>query len=174
MIQNETFTIEGNHEDKAGNPLPYLRRTRNDLWKPASIRYNAWIQYVRKQCYMQTTLTERELTTMLSVKMVAGKKVTHRTTTTLHPFVLEPTQYAHMAITIWWANEAHADPDNIFKGLADALFKNDKHLSGSFDFVHAPDKRGRVEVNITISQALELVAPARKRKEKKAVNQAIL
>lgn len=55
---------------------------------------------------------------------------------------------ARMDIKIAWANEHHGDPDNIFKGIADALFYDDKHLAGSFEFEHGKD--GKVEVNILI------------------------
>jgi Holliday junction resolvase RusA-like endonuclease len=48
-------------------------------------------------------------------------------------------------------NGLHADPDNVFKGIADALFKNDKFLDGSFVSDYAPDSKGRVEISITIN-----------------------
>jgi hypothetical protein len=51
---------------------------------------------------------------------------------------------------IFWANEKHADPENVFGSIADALFENDNHVAGSFTFEHADDKKGRVEVEITI------------------------
>ncbi|HXJ42031.1 MAG TPA: hypothetical protein VNH18_22330 [Bryobacteraceae bacterium] len=57
---------------------------------------------------------------------------------------------AQMTMEIHWANEKHADPESVFGSLADALFENDKHVAGSFTFVHAEDKKGKVEVMITI------------------------
>ena len=56
-----------------------------------------------------------------------------------------------MSIKIHWVNGVHADPDNVFKGLADALFKNDKFLDGAFESQYASDGRGKVEVEITLS-----------------------
>lgn len=53
-----------------------------------------------------------------------------------------------MDIMIHWKNNAHADPENVFGSIADALFKQDKYVKGSFDFVH--DGRGMVEVSITL------------------------
>lgn len=48
---------------------------------------------------------------------------------------------------IYFANEARPDPDNVQKGIANALFQNDKNVAGSYDF--AIDKQNpRVEVEI--------------------------
>lgn len=47
----------------------------------------------------------------------------------------------------YFANDSRSDPDNVQKGVADALFKNDKYVAGSYDF--AFDKENpRVEVEI--------------------------
>jgi hypothetical protein len=56
-----------------------------------------------------------------------------------------------MAIKISWVNGVHADPDNVFKGLADTLFKNDKFLDGSFESRYAADGKGMVDVEITLN-----------------------
>jgi len=40
--------------------------------------------------------------------------------------------------------------DGAAGSIADALFQNDKHVRGGFEFVHAPDKKGKVEVEIAI------------------------
>jgi Holliday junction resolvase RusA-like endonuclease len=57
-----------------------------------------------------------------------------------------------MDIKVYWMNGNHGDPDNIFKGLADALFINDKFLDGSFETNNAPDGKGRVVITITHNQ----------------------
>ena len=55
----------------------------------------------------------------------------------------------YMSLKITWADKTHADCDNIFKGIADALFQNDKYLaSKGFDYKYAKDKCGKVEVEI--------------------------
>ena len=38
-----------------------------------------------------------------------------------------------MHLKIFWADETHGDADNVFKGVADSLFENDKELDGSFE-----------------------------------------
>ncbi len=54
-------------------------------------------------------------------------------------------------MVIHWHNDAHADGDNIFKGIADALFVNDKNVVvGKFASFTSKDKKGRVDVGIEI------------------------
>jgi hypothetical protein len=55
---------------------------------------------------------------------------------------------ALMNLQIFWGKRSHGDPDNIWKGIADALFQNDNDVSGCFSSHSASDKVGRVEVEI--------------------------
>lgn len=158
MIRTYSFTIEGNVRDRSGNPTPYLRRTQGSLWSKESIGYDDWLQYVRSECCKQTTLIDQF--------GYRGKKIV-----LMHPIELKATEYARMELMIWFKGEAHADPDNVFKGMADALFKNDKHLSHSVDFAHG--QRGRIDVHISIFDAPEIVEPAKKRKGKKGLSRAL-
>lgn len=63
------------------------------------------------------------------------------------PLTTSRNNPARMDIQIEFASDVRPDPDNVFKGIADALFENDKYLSGSFDYSYA--KEGRVLVKIT-------------------------
>ena len=56
----------------------------------------------------------------------------------------------YMALDIFFRNKKHPDPDNIFKAFADALFKNDNRVAGSFDFFFDPEN-SRVEVKINVA-----------------------
>lgn len=60
-------------------------------------------------------------------------------------------EHATMSLKIYWKDCRHGDPDNIFKGIADTLFENDKHLDGSFKSIHAENKKGRLEIELTIN-----------------------
>ena len=71
--------------------------------------------------------------------------------TDLQPFKTSSAERARMDIRIYHRNGIHGDADNIFKGIADALFKNDKYLDGSFETHYSPDGKGRVEVDITLN-----------------------
>ena len=55
----------------------------------------------------------------------------------------------YMALNIWFRSGKHADPDNVFKAFADALFKNDNRVAGFFDFFFNPENP-RVEVKIKL------------------------
>lgn len=124
------FTIHGNHESATGNPCPYFRVTGKALWLPGAKRYNAWKQHVRSIFYGAYP------------KLLFGRRLDER------PLGTSPETKTRMDIKIFWANKLHADEDNIFKGIADALFENDKNLDGSFEAHYSPDKKGRVEVII--------------------------
>lgn len=118
------FTIYGNQEDKKGNPIPYHRSTQGGQWKPQVRRYHAWKDYVVKAFCEQTETKDK------------GKK----------PIEKSPEKL-NMALLIYFKDKTHGDSDNIFKGIADALFENDKYISGSFDYDY--DKENpRVEVVI--------------------------
>lgn len=126
------FTIYGNQENKGGNPIPKLKMTGRQHWTPKAQGYVAWKEYVNKICQksMQETPPYYLPTSMVKT------------------FCLDKNQTAYMDLTIWWANEKHADPENVFGSIADALFENDRHLNGSFVALHNPEGKGRVDVVI--------------------------
>lgn len=120
----------GNQEFALGNPLGYHRTTQQSKWNDASQRYEAWKSYVQG-CYndaglpFENPIEEKPLTTSAENPM-------------------------RMDIEIEFSSDGRRpDPDNVFKGIADALFKNDKHLmAGSFVSKISPDKVGSVKVII--------------------------
>lgn len=131
MVNKATyiFTISGNQENALANPIPYHRTTQNSLWSKGAKRYSAWKQYVQKCFENQNNL-----------KATTGK-----------PIKLTKEITATMDIAIEWASDAHADCDNIFKGIADALFDNDKYVThGSFESCKSKNKHGKVYVQIIL------------------------
>jgi Holliday junction resolvase RusA-like endonuclease len=124
------FTIVGNQEDRRGNPIPYFRTTQGSSWNKPSQRYAAWKDYVR----LQLDLQEVEIPKM------------YRS----HPLEIKPFNKlvrGRTTATVFFRNEAHADPDNIVKGINDALFINDKHIDVHTDH-ECRDGNPRVEVVI--------------------------
>ncbi len=119
------FTIYGNQEKQDGSPIPYVRVVGRALWLPAARRYYNWKEYVRAEFKRQTRLS---------------------------PVIFTSKIKAEMHLDIYWKNGKHADPDNIFKGIADALFVNDNNLDGSFKSQIAIDGKPKVEVLITIKE----------------------
>jgi ribosomal protein S9 len=143
------FIIKGNQEKPDGNPIPYHRATQGSFWNPANRRYHAWKDYVRREFGSQVFGNKSVKVTSHNADDVF--RMTGRIMKNESPIVIPKGSEARMDIWIWWANGAHADADNVFKGIADALFENDKDLTaGSFESMVAPDKKGRVDVIIKI------------------------
>lgn len=129
------FTIFGNHEDPGGNPLAKIKRTRNQYWTPEAQRYAEWKSFVQSEfiAALNEDTVSSECVHLESEKpIILGKR------------------RARMDIKIWWGNGRHADAENVFGSIADALFQNDKNLDGSFAGEMSPDGKGRVEVKIEI------------------------
>jgi Holliday junction resolvase RusA-like endonuclease len=118
-----TFVITGNQEDRAGNPIPYHRTTQGSFWNKTSKRYNAWKQFVCSEYWLQTVKK-------LSNEKPYGKEVKGR-----------------IEVKISFRGENHADPDNIVKGILDALFENDKHIDVVTSHT-CKNSHGSVEVSI--------------------------
>lgn len=130
------FTIYGNQEDPEGNPIPYVRSTQKALWRRDWKRYAAWKEFVQKRLIVsnlgdQITFIRDNLWSLKKPLIITGK--------------------ARMDLKIFWKKGTHGDPDNIFKGIADALFVDDRNLDGSFESSSAEDGKGRVEVIINVN-----------------------
>lgn len=119
------FTIFGNQESRTGNPIPYHRTTQGSYWNASSKRYLSWKNYVVKSFCDQLNIKDD------------GRKP-----------IKKSAEKLNMKLHIYFKDKTHGDSDNVFKGIADALFENDKYLSGSFDYSY--DKENpRVEVWIS-------------------------
>jgi hypothetical protein len=134
-MQIFNFTIQGNTENPAGNPLGYTRMLRYSK-RDDAVKYRAWCAHVRDQFEQQIDTGNRSFYDGMGDEKPL-------TTTRGSP--------ARMDIEIEFANDARADCDNVYKGIADALFKNDKYLmDGSFKGTFAEDKIGKVKIKIII------------------------
>lgn len=136
MKKTIKFTIKGNPDDSEGNAVPYVRVVGKALWLPKARKYHAWKEFVRSIFYRE--YPEFSMSGADQLRQV-------------QPLTTKISERAKMAIKIHWVNGVHADPDNVFKGLADALFKNDKFLDGSFESDYSADGKGSVEVEITLN-----------------------
>ena len=139
-----TFTIYGNQENESGNPIPYFRSTQGGQFNKGAKRYHAWKDYVRAK-FMDAVRREVSPTQYKAYEMslfTKKKPIPSGGGEGLRPC---------MTLLIMWANKAHADCDNVFKGIADALFVNDKYLvSNGFSFQYSPNKEGSVTITLTI------------------------
>ena len=124
MTKSLFFKIYGNQEDPRGNPIPYLRTTQKSQWTDKAKRYQQWKDYIRAN-YLDA--------------LGAVKKIDRADFGEAHDLIQKKPIRASdhkqkMSLQICFKDKTHADCDNIFKGIADALFMNDKHLVGEFDY----------------------------------------
>lgn len=141
-----TFTIDGNQENLKGNPIPYLRMTQGGLRLlkipehkirsgSALARARGIKRYLRWKHYVTACL--------LAYGMVDGRRATGDEIGR----ITDGKGKVQLVCTIYFADKRHGDADNIFKGISDSLFANDKYVVGSVDY-HYDSKRPRVEVLI--------------------------
>lgn len=137
------FTVMGNQENPRGNPIPYHRQTqKSSRFDPAALRYQAWKQHVVSAFVKDTGWTVNK---WVRPSMLRGRKFVYGSALSSS----KDNKY-RMSIMIYFADYSHADPDNIFKGIADALFDSDKYLAGEFDFGY-DEVSPRVEIKIVNS-----------------------
>ena len=150
-----SFVITGNQEDPAGNPLGYTRTTQASKWNPKYQRYSKWKNFVVAACMKQmpkiggfnSTIIDDEIDSGY-VRIMSGAMQFKNYN--LYPFIISKSTVI-MDVRIKWANEKRPDPDNVFKGIADSLFKDDKHVYGSvLPMDDAENLSGLVSVKIKI------------------------
>lgn len=153
MIQIR-FTIAGNHLDIKGNPVPYMRLVRGH-WKKGDEKYIEWGDYVRAR-FQKTghIVLQTGNQPHLSLKTNGGEIIgiiDKGAALNLDKPIGVTKRKMRLDLNIYWHNKAHGDPDNIFKGIADALIHQDKNVDGSFASAIASDGYGRVEGLLTIT-----------------------
>ena len=123
-----------------GQPMAKIRKTRYQAWLPVVKRYanykdkvrHSFIEYMgnRSAPYVKAWISDgKPLHVPLSCKI-------------------------WMDVVITFNNEIHGDPEGIFGAVADALFGNDKHCAGSFDYIHDREAEPKVDVSIYIKPEL--------------------
>jgi len=135
-----SFLVHGNHEDVTGNPVPFQRVIKQKM-RASAARYLMWQQYVRACFY--------DYANKNGIRILGMK----------HPIELAKGQRCMMLILIGWANGHHGDTDNVWKGIADALFVNDKDIDVFAAGIASNMKRGYVHIRIVILEAGESYDP---------------
>jgi Holliday junction resolvase RusA-like endonuclease len=130
------LSVVGNQEDKRGNPIPYHRTTQGSKWNPSHKRYLSWKNHVTR-----SLPADNEECGRLIQRWATGRA--------RKPIPDSP--HGKVTAKIYFGKETHADPDNVIKGILDALFENDKEID-----VHTSHSCGnpepKVEVSIQISE----------------------
>jgi hypothetical protein len=133
------FDIPGNHIDQTGNAVPKVKLTRRQYWTPKAQRYAAWKKYVVQM--MLFAFAGDHATIPSELVGVLHPERDEK------PLVIPKGKKVYMDILISWKDNTHADPENVFGSIADAIFQNDKDLCGSFDI---EEKRGKGNVHVRI------------------------
>jgi len=117
------LVIPGNFESLRGNPIPYVRMTqRSKFVSRQARRYLMWKKYVQAAALTQAR----------------PKFLNH---------LVDGAKKTWVDCMIYFADGRHGDPDNIRKGILDALFEDDRHVAGNVDFDYDAESP-RVEVVI--------------------------
>lgn len=143
------FTIHGTQEDGAANAIPKQRLTRAQSWTPKAQRYDAYKRWVRTQLVTGARILDEHPTD--EQRRWLQERI-RDAALDRKPFDTRSAP-ARMTVVLHWRDEHHPDPENAFGAIADALFDDDKHLAGAFEFEHREGKAmqpGRVEVCLEI------------------------
>ena len=126
-----------------------LKMTGKQSWTPKARGYSKWKQHVVGAfigAISSGPLARSKSTQVIGHRLAMGHK----------PICLGPGESAFMSIAIRFCGGVHGDPENVFGSIADALFDNDKRLSGAFfdvtDFMR-PDEWADVAVKIEVFEA---------------------
>jgi len=133
--RTHTFTIIGNYKDPEGNPIPYQRLTQMTKRYARGEKYATWKAYVAKSFIDSLDWSEQNA----HEQNIAF---------TEKPIVLENHETARVEIEICFKGQAHGDPDNVLKGIIDALFADDKYCDGATSSTFGT-RQGLVIVKIT-------------------------
>ena len=120
-----SFTINGTHEGRQKNAIPKIKKTARQYWTKEVKRYTLWRKHVQAEFLQQ-------------LKEVNGKeavKLAENVLIKLRP-IPDTKKRIEVKMIIYFKGERHADPENVFGSIADALLQQDKHVKGEFDYRH--------------------------------------
>ena len=117
-----------------------MRSTQRTQWLPKVVRYNEWKGHVvAKFIDHIESLSKEERDELKPYINFLDKKP-----------IIATSKKIYVKIYVTFKDKAHGDGDNIFKGIADALFMNDKYVAGSFDYEYSKDKQGKIYIQIIL------------------------
>ncbi len=114
------------------NPIGYLRMTQGQVKLMRIPPYKLRPDGFKVQQKIRRYLEYKSLVFMMSI----GKGIDRR-----------PKEKVRLITRIYFSSNKHPDAENVHKGISDAIFENDKMVSGSFDFFY-DSRNPRVEIEI--------------------------
>ena len=115
-----------------GEPVPYLRMTQGQvkLMRIADCNISAKGMKVKER--LRKYFTWKDWVYACSAK---------------YPIEREPKTKVYMNVFCYFRNRTHGDPENIRKGIQDAIYKQDRYVAGAVDFLY-DEKNPRCEIQI--------------------------
>jgi len=133
------FGFAGNGQDPKGNAIPYYRITQRSKFKdPGAKRYAAWKEFVG-----WVAIETKAMPIIRKIEKAVEEAPE-----------FERKIKVDVDIIFSKDNHNHADPDNVKKGIHDALFVDDKYIMGMVDFHYGKDPR--VDVYISLVEGSNL------------------
>ena len=143
------FVISGNHKNKKGNSYPKKRFTDRQQWTDAAKDYHEWLDFVRAE-FLAALLESKKIEYREFRKLFITCEYGTESLAASRKPIYSGKKPARMKLMVYWNHpDVHPDPENVFGSIADALFKEDKYLAGSFEWAVDKDKP-RVEIVIEI------------------------
>jgi len=117
-----------------GQPVPYTRTTQRA--KFVSERWKKYADYKNTvvTAFLAALIDKKEWRKVLNNYYKSGK-------------LIKTKRKLYVEVIMYFKDKGHGDPDNIFKGVLDALFVTDKYVAGKFDFFYDADNP-RLEITI--------------------------
>lgn len=145
---NPSFTVYGNHKDKNGNPLPCPRLTHQGRFSKKAVEYNLWRDHVRTAFFDAIEYLQQDIPRLKIMKDIFLRL-------SLNEPPISEYKTAHIKLNISFVNKKsgkypHPDPDNVLKGVLDALFVNDNRVSFEVYFTEY-NARGSIAVKMEIT-----------------------
>ena len=135
-----TFTVKGNGIDRKANPKPKIKKTHRQYWTPAAQKYKVWKAHVATALIEAVEAREDE-DWLRFVDISQVEK----------PIILPDKERAFMLVEIDLKNNgSRPDGENVYGSVADALFQEDKYLSGAYIMPVEPVGAGAAHVTIAI------------------------
>ena len=115
-----------------GDPVPYLRMTQGQvkLMRIPDRKISGPGMKVKKKIRRYLEYKDR-------ARLVSSR----------YEFLRAPTEKVYLNVFVYFSSRRHGDPENIRKGIQDAVFEQDRYVAGSVDFGYDA-QNPRVEVEI--------------------------
>jgi len=132
------------YHDERINPIGKIKKTGRMHWTPEAQKYVEFKKKIQKAFY-EAIEFRNDLNGFERVRVCKNEFEAARYESKA-PVIVQDYTKAEMHIFISWAKKNNGDPENVFGTFADALFKQDKWLVGSFDFEYSKTGESSVKV----------------------------